>query len=67
MTLINPQDIPADLAPGTYCCRLDESSSLIGPAGLRARFVVPPRLHEHGDCLIQLTKSSSGERGDGAR
>lgn len=56
MTLINADEIPADLAPGSYCCRLDESSSLIGPAGLRARLVMPPRIHQPGDCLIQLIK-----------
>lgn len=59
VTLVNPQDVPGDLAPGTYCCRLDESSSLIGDAGFRARFVTPPRPHEPGDCLIQLTKEST--------
>lgn len=58
MTLINADEIPPDLAPGSYCCRLDESSSLIGPAGLRARLVTPPRVHEFGDCLIQLTKDA---------
>lgn len=56
VTLVNPQDVPDDLAPGMYCCRLDESSSLIGHAGWRARFVTPPRSHEPGDCLIQLIK-----------
>lgn len=57
--LINKDEIPADLAPGTYCCRLDESSSLIGPAGFRARFVMPPHPHQLGDCLIQLTKEAT--------
>jgi hypothetical protein len=61
VTLVNPNDVPDDLAPGTYCCRLDESSSLIGDAGFRARFIVPPRSHEAGDCLIQLTKESSDD------
>lgn len=60
VTLVNPQDIPDDLAPGTYCCRLDESSSLIGDAGFRARFITPPQIHEpwSGCCLIQLTKEA---------
>lgn len=54
--LVNPQDIPADLPPGTYCCCLDDSTTL---ARFRARFVTPPRSHEPGDCLIQLTKESA--------
>lgn len=61
VTLVNPQDIPEDLAPGVYCCHLDESSSIAGPAGFRARFVTPPQQHEPGAvcCLIQLIKEHS--------
>lgn len=57
VTLANPQDIPEDLAPGVYCCRLDESSTLTQFA---ARFITPPQQHEPGSvcCLIQLTKEA---------
>lgn len=54
LTLTNPAEIPDDLAPGSYCCRLDESSTL---AEFRVRFVVPPRAHVSGDCLVQITKA----------
>lgn len=53
VTIVNPEAIPDDLAPGTYCCRLDESSHL---GDFRARVIMPPRPHEPGDCLIQLVK-----------
>lgn len=56
--IVNRDDIPADLAPGTYCCQLDESSHW---GDFRARFVTPPRAHVPGDCLIQLTKHEDGE------
>jgi hypothetical protein len=52
--LINQDEIPAGLAPGTYCCRLDESSHW---GDFRARLVIPPRAHEPGDCLIQVIKT----------
>jgi hypothetical protein len=55
--LTNPQDIPADLTPGVYCCRVDEV--IARPWRIWARFVTPPRLHEPGDCLIQFTKTQS--------
>lgn len=60
VALVNPQDVPDDLAPGTYCCRLDESSTL---ERFAARFVVPPQIHEpwSGCCLIQLTKESTDD------
>jgi hypothetical protein len=53
MTIINAEEIPADLAPGTYCCRLDESTTL---AEFRIRFVMPSRIHQSGDCLVQIVK-----------
>jgi|HubBroStandDraft_6_1064221.scaffolds.fasta_scaffold66720_7 hypothetical protein len=53
VTIINLEDIPENLAPGSYCCRLDESSTL---SDFRARLITPPRPHEPGDCLIQLVK-----------
>lgn len=53
VAVANPGEIPADLAPGKYCCRLDESSTL---ARLRVRFVTPPRVHVPGDCLVQVVK-----------
>lgn len=56
VTLINKDEIPPDLAPGTYCCHLDESSHW---GDFRARLVIPVRAHEPGDCLIQLTKDES--------
>jgi len=56
VTIINQDDIPAGIAPGTYCCRLDESSSLMNGAGFRARLIIPLRVHKPGDCLIQLIK-----------
>ena len=59
LTVINQHEIPADLPPGSYCCRLDESSTL---AAFRVRFVVPPRIHEPGDCLVQITKSADVAR-----
>lgn len=58
VTLINPGAIPDDLAPGTYCCRLDESSHL---GDFRVRLTIPPRSHEPGDCLIQLVKQPEDE------
>jgi len=60
--LINPDDIPDDLAPGTYCCRLDESSTM---RELRLRFVTPPRAHVLGDCLLQVIKHETGDVGTG--
>jgi hypothetical protein len=65
VTVINREDVPADLPPGVYCCRLDESSSLIGPAGFRARFITPPQVHRPGTgcCLIQLMKHEEGAAG----
>ena len=61
-TIVNKEDIPEDLPAGTYCCRLDESSSLIGPAGFRVRFITPPQVHQAGTgcCLIQLVRSEEG-------
>jgi hypothetical protein len=56
MSIVNAGDIPDDLPPGTYCCRLDESSTI---AEFRARFVTPPRRHVPGDCLIQLIKEAA--------
>ena len=56
ITLINQDDIPPGLPPGTYCCRLDESTTW---ARFRARLVVPVRAHEPGDCLIQLVKDGT--------
>ena len=58
--IINPDDIPDDLAPGTYCCRLDESSTM---RELRLRFVTPPRAHVPGDCLLQVIKHETGGTG----
>jgi hypothetical protein len=63
MTVINQDEIPDDLAPGKYCCRLDESSSLISGAGFRVRFVVPPRVHVPGDCLVQIIKADPDTEG----
>jgi hypothetical protein len=57
LDLVNPQDIPADLAPGTYCCRLADDFTW---GSYRVRFVTPPRSHEPGDCLIQLIKEDDG-------
>lgn len=57
ITLINPEDIPADLTPGTYCCRLDKSSTM---RELRLRFVTPPEAHVPGDCLVQVIKHETG-------
>jgi hypothetical protein len=56
MTIINADEIPADLAAGSYCCRLDESSML---TEFRVRFVMPPRPHVPGDCLVQLVKDET--------
>lgn len=58
VTLVNPDAIPGDLAPGKYCCRLDESSRF---GDFRARFITPPRPHEPGDCLIQVIKAETPE------
>lgn len=56
MKLVNADEIPADLAPGTYCCHLDEGSTL---GSLCVRFVIPPQVHDPkaGCCLIQVTKT----------
>lgn len=53
LTVINPEEIPDDLSAGSYCCRLDETSTI---AEFRVRFVVPPRIHVPGDCLVQVIK-----------
>lgn len=53
VTILNLEDIPEDLTPGSYCCRLDESSTL---SDFRARLITPLRPHEPGDCLIQIVK-----------
>lgn len=55
VTIINPEAIPDDLAPGTYCCRLDESSNF---GDFKARIIVPLRPHVPGDCLIQMVKQA---------
>ena len=58
VTIINLEAVPEDLAPGMYCCRIDESSHL---GDFRARFITPPRSHVPGDCLIQLVKQEDGQ------
>jgi len=58
--IINADEIPDDLAPGTYCCRVDDSTTW---AGFRYRFVVPPRVHVPGDCLVQIVKAAPGTEG----
>jgi hypothetical protein len=58
VTIINMEDVPGDLTPGTYCCRLDESSHL---GDFRARLIIPLRPHVPGDCLIQLVKEPEPE------
>ena len=35
MTVINADEIPADLEPGSYCCRLDESTTWAARKGHR--------------------------------
>jgi hypothetical protein len=62
VTIINLEAVPEDLAPGSYCCRLDESSHF---GDFRARFVTPPRPHVPGDCLIQIVKQPEGTAKDG--
>ena len=57
ITIINPDDIPADLTPGTYCCRVDKSSTM---REIRLRFVTPPEAHVPGDCLAQVVKRETG-------
>jgi hypothetical protein len=57
MTVINASEIPADLEPGSWCCRLDESTTW---AEFRVRFVTPPRRHVPGDCLVQIVKEEPG-------
>ena len=61
ITVINPEAIPEDLAPGPYCCRPDRSSTL---ADFRVRFITPPRAHVPGDCLIQIVKSQEDDDHD---
>jgi len=56
-SVVNANEVPDDLAPGTYCCRLDESSTM---RELRLRFVTPPRVHVPGDCLVQVVKHETG-------
>jgi hypothetical protein len=58
-TIINADEIPADLPAGSYCCRLDESSTL---TDIRVRFVMPPHRHEPGDCLVQAVKADVCDR-----
>lgn len=53
LVIVNEADIPAELAPGKYCCRIDESFTWTRMA---VRFVTPPHLHEPGDCLVQVIK-----------
>lgn len=55
LTVVNAEEIPADLAPGAYCCRLDESSTM---AEFRVRFVVPAQPHRPGDCLVQVVQAA---------
>lgn len=57
VTLLNLGELPPDLAPGSYCCRLDESTSLLNGNDFRARIILPPRPHVPGDCLIQMVKT----------
>lgn len=56
MTIVNVDEIPGDLAPGTYCCHLDEGSALWA---MKVRMVIPPQLHDPkaACCLIQITKT----------
>ena len=50
-TVVNLEEIPGDLAPGVYCCRLESMTW----QEMKVRFV-PGSRHEPGDCLIQLVK-----------
>ena len=51
LTVTNLEEIPGDLAPGVYCCRLESMTW----QEMKVRFV-PGSQHQPGDCLIQLTK-----------
>jgi hypothetical protein len=60
MTIINQDEIPDDLSPGKYCCHFDESTTW---SEFRVRFVVPPRAHVPGDCLVQIVKADPDTEG----
>ena len=53
LTVTNLEEIPDDLAPGVYCCRLESMTW----QEMKVRFV-PGSRHKPGDCLIQLTKAA---------
>ena len=54
LTVTNLEEVPDDLAPGVYCCRLESMTW----QEMKVRFV-PGSQHQPGDCLIQLTKEAS--------
>lgn len=57
-TVANTEEIPEDLAPGVYCCRIESATW----EEIKVRFV-PGSRHHAGDCLIQLTKGAATEEG----
>ena len=61
VVIVNRDEIPADLPPGSYCTRLDESSR---PDEIRVRFVMPPRKHTRHDCLITVDKAADDTEGE---
>lgn len=52
-TIINMDEIPDDLPPGTYCTRLES----ITWDEMKVRFL--NQVHVRGDCLVQLVKSET--------
>lgn len=53
-TIQNVEDIPEDLPPGQYCCRI----VTVTWAEISVEFL--NREHQYGDCLIQLDKEPEG-------
>lgn len=50
-TVTNLEEVPDDLAPGVYCCRVEAATW----EEVKVRFV-PGSEHRPGDCLFQLAK-----------
>jgi hypothetical protein len=55
-TITNLEEVPDDLAPGTYCCHLVSATW----EEWKVRFD-PSHPHKTGDCLLQLVKEETAE------
>jgi hypothetical protein len=59
LIVTNLEEIPDDLEPGVYCCRLESMTW----QEMKVRFV-PGTRHQPGDCLIQLAREEPAREPD---